>query len=84
MPWADVEKPDLQSQNPFIPPHFNAIFCGESNIAVMPLGALIALNQGTAISPYRLKEKLGSQHTVHSLYTYRRNSPLLIFRQKGY
>jgi hypothetical protein len=50
----------------------------------MLLGALIALNQGTAIAPYGLKEKLGSQHTVHSLYTYGRNPLLLIVRQKGY
>jgi long-subunit acyl-CoA synthetase (AMP-forming) len=50
----------------------------------MLLGALIALNQGTAIAPYQLEDKLGSQHTVHSLYTYGRNPPLLIVRQKGY
>jgi hypothetical protein len=84
MPWADAEKPDLQSQNPFIPSHFKPIFWGAPNIAVMLLGALIALNQGTAIAPYQLEDKLGSQHTVHSLYTYGRNPPLLIVRQKGY
>ena len=50
----------------------------------MLLGALIALNQGAGIAPYRLEDKLGSQHTVHSLYTYRRDPPLLNFRQKGY
>ena len=44
MPWADVEKPDLQSQNPFIAPHFKPIFWGAPHIAVMLLGALIALN----------------------------------------
>jgi hypothetical protein len=53
-------------------------------IAVMLLGTLIVLTQGPAVAPYSLEEKLRSQHTDHSLYTCRRNLPLLIFRQKDY